>query len=140
MNYIPKLRLVTIVLSIFIIQYTYAADDQCLSCHQGLEDKPSQLFMEDVHYKAGLSCSSCHGGNSNSDDMDMAMSKSEGFIGVPVSNNISQICSKCHSDIDYMKKYNSNIHYRSIYKTKRKCSWEVSRKWKRNDAPMYNLS
>ncbi|MBP1631528.1 MAG: exported protein of unknown function [Bacteroidetes bacterium] len=109
MNYIPKLKLKTIALSIFIIQCTYAADDQCFSCHQGLEDRPSQLFVEDIHNKAGLSCSSCHGGNPNSDDMDLAMNKSEGFIGVPVSNNISQICSKCHSDIDYMKKYDSNI-------------------------------
>ncbi len=118
MNYIPKLRLITIVLSIFTIQYTYAADDQCLSCHQGLDDKPSQLFIEDVHYKAGLSCSSCHGGNSSSDDMDLAMSKSDGFIGVPVSNSISEMCSKCHSDFDYMKRYNSNIHTDQFAKLK----------------------
>lgn len=118
MNYIPKHKFIIIVLSIFIIQYTYASDDQCLSCHQGLDDRPSQLFIEDVHYKAGLSCRSCHGGNSNSDDMELAMSMSEGFIGVPISNSISELCSKCHSDIDYMKKYDSKIHTDQFAKLK----------------------
>jgi predicted CXXCH cytochrome family protein len=118
MKLIPKLKLITSGLILILIQFSYAADDQCLNCHQGLEDKPSQLFIEDVHYKAGLSCKSCHGGNSNSDDMELAMSNSEGFIGVPALNNISAICSKCHSDNEYMKKFNSNIHTDQLEKLK----------------------
>lgn len=107
MKLIPKLKLFTLVL--ILVQYSYPAVDQCIKCHQELDDNPSKLFLEDVHYKAGLSCKNCHGGNSVIEDMELAMSKSNGFIGVPTSNNISEICSKCHSDIDYMKRYNSNI-------------------------------
>ena len=118
MNYIPKLKFFISALSLLMVQFSYAADDQCLKCHQDLEDKPSNLFLQDVHYKAGLSCSSCHGGNSKSDDMELAMNKSQGFIGVPSLNNISEVCSKCHSDIDYMKKYDSKIQTGQLEKIK----------------------
>ena len=118
MNYIPKLKFIASLLSIILVQYSYAGVDQCLNCHQGLEDESSQLFIDDVHYKAGLSCKSCHGGNSISEDMELAMSKSEGFIGVPALNSISEICSKCHSNIEYMKKYNSKIHTDQLEKLK----------------------
>jgi predicted CXXCH cytochrome family protein len=110
MNYIPKLKLLISVLSLMLFHFTYAGADQCLNCHQDLDDKPSQQFLEDVHYKAGLSCKNCHGGNEKSDDMEISMSKSAGFIGVPSLNKISEICAKCHSDSEYMKKYNSKIH------------------------------
>lgn len=86
-----------------------ADDDSCISCHKDLEDSPSQLFMQDVHYKAGLSCSSCHGGNRNSDDMEIAMSKSEGFIGVPKGDKISEICAVCHSDENKMNSLGVSI-------------------------------
>ena len=92
-----------------MIQIAYAAGDECLNCHQELGDNPSKLFLEDVHYKAGLSCQNCHGGNNKSDDMEKAMNKSEGFIGVPKLNKISEVCSKCHSDSKFMSKYNPKI-------------------------------
>lgn len=118
MNSIPKFKLCISALSLFLVQYSYASVDQCFKCHQELEDNSSTLFIEDVHYKVGLSCKSCHGGNANLEDMELAMSKLEGFIGVPSLNSISEICSKCHSDIEYMKKYNSNIQTGQFEKLK----------------------
>ncbi|MDP2365007.1 MAG: cytochrome c3 family protein, partial [Ignavibacteria bacterium] len=112
------LNIITSVLILFLFQYSNAATDQCLKCHQDLGDKPSKHFLEDVHYKAGLSCKSCHGGNSNSEDMELAMSKSEGFIGVPALDKISETCSKCHSDIEYMKNFNSKIQTGQLEKLK----------------------
>jgi len=109
MKLIPGFKLIISVLTLILVQYSYASEDQCFNCHRDLEDNPSKLFVEDVHYKAGLSCSSCHGGNSNSDDMELAMNKSAGFIGVPSLNKISEACSKCHSDAVFMKKHNKNI-------------------------------
>lgn len=98
--------LITIISSTSIL---YAGEDQCYKCHQDLGDEPSKLFAEDIHSKVGLSCASCHGGNSTSDDMDIAMNKSQGFVGVPKQNRISETCAKCHSDESFMKKYNSKI-------------------------------
>lgn len=109
MKFILGFKSLFLILILLRLQYSYAAIDQCLNCHQQLEDEPSRLFIQDVHFIAGLSCKSCHGGNEKSDDMELSMSKSEGFIGVPVLNNISEICSKCHSDNEYMNRYNSEI-------------------------------
>jgi len=98
--------LLTVIASPLIL---FATQDQCFTCHNDLGDNASNLFKEDVHYKAGLSCAGCHGGNSNSDDMDVAMNKSQGFSGVPKQNRVSETCAKCHSDASFMKKYNSKI-------------------------------
>ena len=86
----------------------YAADN-CFSCHTDLGSTPAELFKNDIHHLAGLSCSDCHGGDSKSEDMDEAMSKSKGFIGVPKGNQISEICSRCHSDSSFISKYNKNL-------------------------------
>lgn len=97
------------VLTLISVNNIYAKVDNCLSCHKELGDEPSTLFVNDVHSKAGLSCKDCHGGNENSDDMEIAMGKAAGFIGVPKNNNISEVCSKCHSDKEYMMKHNDRI-------------------------------
>lgn len=88
---------------------SFAQKDQCMKCHQEIEDNASKLFIKDVHYSVKLSCAGCHGGNSSSEDMEFAMSASEGFIGIPSGNKISEICSGCHSDQDFMRKYNDKI-------------------------------
>ncbi len=85
------------------------ADDQCLTCHQGLDDSPSKLFMQDVHYKKGVSCADCHGGDRNSDDMDAAMNVKSGFTGVPKGDNISKTCASCHGNPEKMKKFGSTL-------------------------------
>jgi predicted CXXCH cytochrome family protein len=89
--------------------YTPLDNDQCLICHDATGDETSQLYKRDIHYQKGISCSGCHGGDNKSDDMDAAMSKSAGFIGVPKGNEISERCSKCHSDSEFMKKYNAHL-------------------------------
>ena len=87
----------------------YAAADNCYSCHSDLGSTPAELFKNDVHHLAGLSCSDCHGGDNKSEDMDEAMSKSKGFIGVPKGNQISEICSRCHSDSLFISKYDKSL-------------------------------
>ncbi len=44
-----------------------------------------------------------------SDDMDQAMDKKTGYIGVPTGNDISKVCAKCHADPDQMKKLGSSL-------------------------------
>lgn len=109
MNKHNYFRYLFILLTLICFSNIYASVDNCLNCHRDLGDEPSKLFVNDVHYKAGLTCKDCHGGNVNSDDMDIAMSKDAGFIGVPKNNNISEVCAKCHSDNEYMKKYSNSI-------------------------------
>lgn len=86
-----------------------AKEDQCYICHSSLGDKPGVLFKSDIHFKKGISCADCHGGDNRTDDMDKAMSKSAGFIGVPKGNNITAACVKCHADSKAMQKYGAKI-------------------------------
>lgn len=86
-----------------------AADDQCFVCHEALGGKEVELYKNDIHFKKGISCSGCHGGNSKSEDMDISMSKTNGFVGKIKGDEISLACSKCHSDNEKMKKYGSSL-------------------------------
>lgn len=105
--------IVRICIVVFLIFFAnpklLAAEDQCFTCHSDLGGSPAELFKNDIHHLAGLSCSDCHGGDSKSEDMDEAMNKSKGFIGVPKGNQISEICSKCHSDASFMSKYDKGL-------------------------------
>ncbi len=86
------------------LQPSVRAQDQCLACHEAMEDKSAALFKRDVHYARGLSCASCHGGNASKEEMDESMSEAAGFIGVPKGDRISAVCSSCHSDASIMVK------------------------------------
>ena len=85
------------------------ARDGCLSCHQTLADKPSALFAHDVHRQRGISCAGCHGGDPSSDEMERAMSKEAGFIGVPKGDAVSLMCASCHSDSVRMRALHSSL-------------------------------
>ena len=83
--------------------------DQCYTCHQAVEDKPSTLFATDVHHAMGITCAGCHGGNSNSEDMETAMDRKAGFRGVPKGDDISAACENCHSNPERMKSFGSKL-------------------------------
>ena len=85
------------------------ADDKCLTCHQSLGDKASELFMRDVHHTRGVTCAGCHGGDAKSEEMEQAMSKGAGFIGVPKGDGISKACAECHSNPERMRRYGSKL-------------------------------
>ena len=76
------------------------SNDMCIECHSILDGKykaPADMFKSDIHYRKGITCASCHGGNPKEEDPDKAMDKSAGFIGVPHGSEVSRICAKCHS-------------------------------------------
>jgi predicted CXXCH cytochrome family protein len=101
---------VTLVAAVLLFPLNLLADN-CLDCHSGWEeavDAPSKLIQRDVHFKVGLGCSDCHGGNPNLDDMD-DVRKSKGYKGVPDVKEIPQFCSSCHSDPTYMVKHNPSL-------------------------------
>jgi len=69
-------------------------------------------LKNDVHAMQGLSCADCHGGDSAAgfdDDPDAAMDPAKGYIGVPTRAQIPQFCGRCHSDPEYMRKYNPRV-------------------------------
>ena len=105
----PTLSLIGFVLlAVFSVGFT-RAEDKCLTCHETVGGKAVDLFKKDVHHAKGISCAGCHGGNAQSDDMDKAMDKKAGFIGVPKGDEISKACAKCHADPEQMRKLGSAL-------------------------------
>ena len=93
----------------------------CLDCHSAL-DPPLQVteerFAQDIHSQKGLTCASCHGGDSTSADLD-AMSKAAGFRGKIERKQIPELCGRCHSDAAFMRQYNPSLRTDQLaqYKT-----------------------
>ncbi len=81
------------------------SDDQCINCHIESEVLPEDYNLKDIHLQSGLSCSGCHGGDASKEDMDDAMSKKAGYRGVPDKKDIPGFCGRCHSEIEFMRKY-----------------------------------
>ncbi len=83
--------------------------NQCLSCHKEDDNLPDDFSTFDIHIKSGITCSDCHGGDPNTDDEDLSMSKKNGFVGVPENTSVPTFCGRCHSDIKYMRKFRPRI-------------------------------
>ena len=88
-------------------------DNACVQCHQGLGDPrvtpPVEKFTQDIHLAKGIFCQDCHGGDPTKFDPEQAMSRAKGFIGKPTHQAIPRLCGKCHSDADYMKRFNPTL-------------------------------
>lgn len=102
-------RIVVVSIALVVCTGLATAEDQCMKCHESIGDKPSDLFKHDIHFAKGISCAGCHGGNPRLEDMEQAMAKTAGFIGVPKGDQISKACAACHSNPEMMKKYGSNV-------------------------------
>lgn len=101
---------------------TPAAESTCVQCHSAMEgaiQKPALLIKDDVHTVAGLSCVECHGGDGTAVEPDVSMSKAKGFIGKPKHADIPQLCGKCHSNPDYMRRFRpqQRVDQLELYKT-----------------------
>jgi len=85
------------------------ARDNCAACHLEIGDErlagPAKAFDGDIHKAKGLGCVACHGGDAGEEGMG-AMSPAKGFIGKPKREQIPQLCGRCHSDAQFMKRYN----------------------------------
>lgn len=86
--------------------------ESCVACHQSLDSKefsaPAKEFHNDIHASKGLGCVACHGG----DDKDSgfgAMDPAKGFIGIPSRKDIPELCGRCHSDAQYMKRFDPSL-------------------------------
>jgi predicted CXXCH cytochrome family protein len=58
---------------------------------------PSDLFRDDVHAQAGLTCDSCHGKASSGEYRSIARTE------------IAPLCSRCHSDAAYMRRFRPQL-------------------------------
>ncbi|MDP2481211.1 MAG: cytochrome c3 family protein [Candidatus Palauibacterales bacterium] len=87
-------------------------EESCVSCHRSLDSErfsaPAKAFHNDIHASKGFGCVACHGG----DDKDSgfgAMDPAKGFIGIPSRRDIPELCGRCHSDAQFMKRFNPSL-------------------------------
>lgn len=85
------------------------AANQCLACHSNLPSQalsaPAKAFPGDIHQQRGFACVDCHGGDAASADPTLAHSTALGYRGKPSGTQIVAVCSRCHSDAEFMRKF-----------------------------------
>jgi hypothetical protein len=89
-----------------------ASEESCVACHAALSDSrlsgPVEAFADDVHAAEGFNCVSCHGGDAQEAGL-AAMDPARGYVGVPSGQEIVTICGRCHSDAEFMRRYNPSL-------------------------------
>jgi len=86
--------------------------DTCIKCHNELDgnlSEPAKRIKGDIHYDYGLSCVDCHGGDPKSENQEVAMGKEKGFKGSPEGIGIVNLCGGCHSNVEFIKKFNPGL-------------------------------
>ena len=86
--------------------------ESCVGCHGAFSDArlggPVEKYREDVHASEGFGCTACHGGDPGAPGME-AMDPAKGYIGVPKLQMIPRVCGRCHSDAEFMRRYNPSM-------------------------------
>ncbi len=84
----------------------------CVGCHLEQDapySMPAETVPLDVHGQAGFTCVDCHGGDPNAWDYDEAKEPAKGFIGIPTGRRVVELCGRCHSSPEFMRRYNPNL-------------------------------
>jgi nitrate/TMAO reductase-like tetraheme cytochrome c subunit len=89
--------------------------DVCVECHSSDLMKPElrkipQEWEKSVHYRNGISCHDCHGGDP--EDAENAMSPQRGFVGAPTYTQVPEFCGKCHVGI--LKNFLESGHGKAV--------------------------
>lgn len=77
-------------------------NENCSKCHQRLGERLAEQVKEwqsSIHYKYGIFCDSCHGGDPISTVLPVAMGEKNGFKPSPGPKDIPRFCGpECHQD------------------------------------------
>ncbi|MCJ7555217.1 MAG: NapC/NirT family cytochrome c [Ignavibacteriaceae bacterium] len=106
-----KLKYLLLLVSSFSLALSTHSQtkDECFNCHIQLEDKMAVDYKSDIHFEKGLSCAHCHGGDSKTEDMELAMNPSKGFKAKFIRKYRMNVCIHCHSDKDRMEVLGSKL-------------------------------
>jgi len=99
-----RTHLLSVLLLLLAALVAWAAKDSCFECHM-VQKGPSPIFKDDVHYKQGLSCVDCHGGDPNQERANDAMSDARGMKPRVMREDAPEFCGSCHGNAALMGKY-----------------------------------
>ena len=115
MRYLKKTSLAALFVTIIAAN---GNGSSCIDCHissDWVSDTTitADFLVGDIHRNMGLGCEDCHGGDPKlgfkEGDPDLAMDPARGYEPPPGRLGIPDFCSRCHSDIEYMKRYNPRL-------------------------------
>lgn len=114
LSHVSKMKYLFIAAIVFfsLVTGVLAVDDvSCYHCHT----KTVTEFRNNIHYEKGFTCADCHGGSTMRNNSIISVGVMSGdFVGRPGRENITQICSKCHSS--EAADYKQSIHWEEIQK------------------------
>ncbi len=87
------------------------AEEQCGVCHP----KPRVAFASSIHARERVACTSCHGGNPASREVEAAHRGN--FRSLRDRGRVPEQCATCHSDMEQMRPYNLPVDQLAIYQT-----------------------
>lgn len=90
---------------------TARAAEQCGVCHP----RPRVAFAASIHALEQVSCTSCHGGDAETQDVERAHAGS--FRSLRDRLAIPEMCASCHSDLKKMSAYNLPVDQYAVYQT-----------------------
>ena len=93
-----------VVLIALSASVAWAAKDSCFECHS-VQEGMSIVYKDDIHYKYGISCADCHGGDPKEDEGNVAMNASRGFKVRVTREDTPEYCGRCHSNAAFIRKY-----------------------------------
>ncbi|MBT5876176.1 MAG: hypothetical protein HOH43_22300 [Candidatus Latescibacteria bacterium] len=86
--------------------------ETCSMCHQRLGERLAEQVMEwrdSVHYRSGVFCDSCHGGDPTSTVLPISMGEAAGFVSDPSPMDTPNFCGpSCHVEAFTISE--ANIH------------------------------
>jgi predicted CXXCH cytochrome family protein len=99
-----RIHSVAVLLIVLAASAAWAAKDSCFECHS-VQEGMSLVYKDDIHYKYGISCADCHGGDPKEDEGNVSMNASRGFKVRVTREDTPEYCGRCHSDAAFIHKY-----------------------------------
>lgn len=112
------LRRIPLVLSLTMGGTAQDKNSSCIDCHISADwvsdtTMAAEFLSGDIHNSRGVGCEGCHGGDPKrgfkEGDPDLAMDPAKGYKEPPGRLGVPDFCGRCHSDVEYMKKYNPRL-------------------------------
>jgi cytochrome c554/c'-like protein len=116
MKYMRYIFTVFLILALSaVVQAAENLETVCIQCHDSEMMKPEfrkipAEWRQSWHYRNGVACNDCHGGDPL--DAAMAMSPQRGFIGTPGYQAVPEFCGKCH--IGILKNFLESGHGKAL--------------------------
>jgi hypothetical protein len=84
-----------------------SSTNNCLVCHEKNRDETIGLFTNSTHWRRGLGCQDCHGGDALA--VEKPGAHGQNFIGRMNSNQILERCGSCHKS--QLETFKTSRHY-----------------------------